>query len=1029
MKKFFKIISGLFVVFLAMAGIAVAVVLNLDYNEYRYLVEAEVREATGRDLEIRGRMDVDLSLTPSIQLNDVHFANADWGSEKEMASLKRLDVKLDLMPLILDGVVDIHTIEIAGLRMLVEKAPSGKTNLEFEPAKGGGKSSGGSQSSGGGSAGEAGLSLPILRNVDLSDVKVRYKDLAAAEERSLDLANLLITGKGPFDPLAVSLEGRADDIPITFAGELGAPNDMLNADRLWVIDLAGDLAGTKIGLSGGIDEPATGRGMNVFVSVESAEIGTLSRITEPLTGEKVPALGPLNLSLLLKGDADRSLAANDIAIDLGRDQLIKARINGDVADIFSQKGIALNADLAVASTEQLGRVLGQELPDLGRVKAAFKLSGQQERLALSNLDLNLSGGNIQGQVSGTVADLLKQTGIALDVNAQVASLADITEIPDLVLPDLGRVTLTGTVSGDVDGNLAASGVDLQVARGKDWNIRTTGSIANVKDVQGIAMDVDIEIADTTRLPKIEGVEIPDLGKVSAKGRLTGDLDKAIALSNLQAEVKRRNDIALVATGSIGDLMKQQGIDLDVKVKSSNLGQIADIVQTSVPALENLALAVLVSGDNGGTIRVPSLDLSVGKSQVKGHINANLAEDRVDVDGALDSPVLYLADLKKQMVEPPVKTGGSDTAKAVTTSSSKQKSSEAEARVFSAEPYDLAFIRKSRARFDMNLEKLIMPNGEVHAMTFNLEAMDGLITISNMALKDPEAGVLSGSFTFDARKDIPTMTAVVKTDGYPMENLTKFTDYDGLIQGPFLLDINLQAAGKSPAAMAASLQGHMKASAVDALVDRKSALQLMAGGPLLAAVVPGETSAPLSLQEIVSVVPNLLSAATRDKELPEQLKLHCMVADYSVTKGVVNTNNLLLDSKYFTSTGTGTVDLGRETLDLTITPQRLFGVSEVAVSQHVTGTLNNPVSSTDVLGSALGTLGNLLKLPINTMQAVGVPVGEESPCVNLRPSNQKKQQATQPAAQPQQQEQNAEPKKPKEQLKDAGKELLKGLFGG
>ena len=43
------------------------------------LIVDRVETETGRRMEIDGRFDLDLSLTPSISAEDITFQNADWG--------------------------------------------------------------------------------------------------------------------------------------------------------------------------------------------------------------------------------------------------------------------------------------------------------------------------------------------------------------------------------------------------------------------------------------------------------------------------------------------------------------------------------------------------------------------------------------------------------------------------------------------------------------------------------------------------------------------------------------------------------------------------------------------------------------------------------------------------------------------------------------------------------------------------------------------------------------------------------------
>ncbi len=64
---------------------AIVFVQTLDFDQYCPLIAEKVREATGRELEIKGSLDLKLSLTPAIAIDDVRFANAPWGSRPDSA--------------------------------------------------------------------------------------------------------------------------------------------------------------------------------------------------------------------------------------------------------------------------------------------------------------------------------------------------------------------------------------------------------------------------------------------------------------------------------------------------------------------------------------------------------------------------------------------------------------------------------------------------------------------------------------------------------------------------------------------------------------------------------------------------------------------------------------------------------------------------------------------------------------------------------------------------------------------------------
>jgi len=91
MKKTLKIIGAIVVLLIALL---VVIPFFIDLNDYKPQISDAVYEATGRELDIQG--DIDLSLFPwvGMELGAVQLSNAKGFSEAPFAQMKRMDVKL-----------------------------------------------------------------------------------------------------------------------------------------------------------------------------------------------------------------------------------------------------------------------------------------------------------------------------------------------------------------------------------------------------------------------------------------------------------------------------------------------------------------------------------------------------------------------------------------------------------------------------------------------------------------------------------------------------------------------------------------------------------------------------------------------------------------------------------------------------------------------------------------------------------------------------------------------------------------------
>jgi len=69
------ILIAVLVLLVVLLGGATLYVLSIDYNQYKGLIASEVERATGRKLTINGKIELALSLTPTLTAKDLSLAN------------------------------------------------------------------------------------------------------------------------------------------------------------------------------------------------------------------------------------------------------------------------------------------------------------------------------------------------------------------------------------------------------------------------------------------------------------------------------------------------------------------------------------------------------------------------------------------------------------------------------------------------------------------------------------------------------------------------------------------------------------------------------------------------------------------------------------------------------------------------------------------------------------------------------------------------------------------------------------------
>ena len=287
--KFIKwLVIGL-ITLVVVVGIAIAVVLStLDLNEYRDDIQAEAKKATGRDLTIGGPIDLAVSLTPALVLSDVSFANMAGGSRPEMVSLKRLEVEVDLMPL-LQKQIKVNRIILLEPDILLETNAEGKPNWELEGLAGG--TSPEPSASGDGSA-----PLPAIGKILIKDARLTYRDGVTGQEQRIELANFEGSAASPDSPLALALAGSYQGEAFEAEGELGALALLLAGNQPYPLQLQAEAGGAKVAVDGqivGLKETPT---PDLTIKVEGESLASLSG----LAGAPLPPLGPYSLTSKVK---------------------------------------------------------------------------------------------------------------------------------------------------------------------------------------------------------------------------------------------------------------------------------------------------------------------------------------------------------------------------------------------------------------------------------------------------------------------------------------------------------------------------------------------------------------------------------------------------------------------------------------------------------------------------------------------------------------------------------------------------------
>jgi AsmA protein len=211
LKKTLKILGlvagGLLAVFIIAA---VALTLLFDPNDYKDEIIKAVKDQTGRELRIEGKLGWSFFPWVGIETGKLELSNAPGFGPEPFARLDDAGAKVKLLPLLRQQIV-VDTIFLDGLKLNLAKNAAGKTNWDdlVKPSKT--EAAAADKTVPGKGPGIGGISI---NKVDIRKADVTWKDQASNAQyavRNLDLQ----TGK--------IVVGEPVDVRLAFDVESGQP--------------------------------------------------------------------------------------------------------------------------------------------------------------------------------------------------------------------------------------------------------------------------------------------------------------------------------------------------------------------------------------------------------------------------------------------------------------------------------------------------------------------------------------------------------------------------------------------------------------------------------------------------------------------------------------------------------------------------------------------------------------------------------------------------------------------------------------
>jgi uncharacterized protein involved in outer membrane biogenesis len=631
MKKLAYIVGGIIVLLIVVALIAP---FFINLNNYKGLIEAQAKQATGRDLKIDGDISLSLLPLPSVSVSGIKFGNAAGGSAANMAEIDSVKVKVALMPL-LSHKAEITNVVLSKPNIVLEKLKDGSGNWVIAPANSGGASGGAAPApatgnttvpaAGGSSAGGWDVQVD---SASIEDGTLIYRDDSTGAEQKIEKFNVdlsLDSLKGPFQAKGGM---TAMNIPLGFSVNAGRmdPAQPMPVD----LSLTVGEAKASVDFSGQVDMAAMSDPAKPIVTGKLN--GKADNVAEVLAAISGGAASPQPPALARAFALQSDVSAGQSAAQLQNLALTFGDINANGA-VAAKYGAAtqVDANLAVSRID-----LDKLLATSAGGNAAPSASSNAANGTTPPAAAGSSGGfslpsGILANVTATIEQIAYQ-GKAIDGTKLVAQLKD------------GALNLS-QLSAQLPGNtaFALSGVLAPKAGQPSFTGAVKASSDNLR-----------EVADMFAKGALNSVPADRLRKLSLTSRLNASPSQ-IEIADLAAQL----DASKLSGGVIVALpdakRKRMAFGVGLSVDKLNVdgylpqAQPAAATPTSATASGGAAkpaaapsdplksLAPL--GDLDANIEVKGGSLTMNRQQINGlHVLINLA------NGALNITDLSVKDL-------------------------------------------------------------------------------------------------------------------------------------------------------------------------------------------------------------------------------------------------------------------------------------------------------------------------------------------------------------------------------------------------
>jgi hypothetical protein len=411
---------------------------------------------------------------------------------------------------------------------------------------------------------------------------------------------------------------------------------------------------------------------------------------------------------------------------------------------------------------------------------------------------------------------------------------------------------------------------------------------------GLDLDVDLQAPSTAAFTDIAGTDIPALGALKGSAHVS-NASGVVAITALDLNVNKGNDVQLALNGSLANLVKRTGLDMKIDLSATDLNAIGQLFDQSLPEEG----AVKYSARARGSLEQIRINgrANLRHTAITTGLTAAFTGKRPRIAGSVTIPDLDVHDIG---IHPEKRAAATSTPASETfQQAAGVQAAEAE-KLFSKKPIDFSGLSTVDLDLEITINKLSSTPRSIADLYARVLLDNGRLTIKPLNYS-VDNDVINNDIVIDSSSRPVAVTLQVSGDDVDL-GLLLASDAGKTppVRGTMTARVDLKSRGQSPAELAANLDGKIDIVTENARIAQ-SAVKL------------------LNVDVIGWTISNILSPK-------KDVVIECGIFIMHFNKGIGTTDLQIIDTPETLIRIDAGLDLANETMDVAIVPEhkvRLF----------------------------------------------------------------------------------------------------------